>query len=198
LKFVTPGPRLEGRAKKPHETRDFVQPFQRGPRSRNLVPWTFSTKGRLTMTDAMNDTKPQPTHSFDERERALDVGGLHFTASFRAPGATLRIFGPVGGRQTELLRFDDFVDGPHYHVPADGPQIIFDEAELGEPLAWFVAEIRDHLEEMLVTAGFGELLPVVDTKAVAENAETIRQIMVDCVPEGFVRSPGVGLRRANG
>jgi hypothetical protein len=150
------------------------------------------------MTDTTSDTKPQPKPSFDGWGTALEVGGLHFTASFRASGATLRVFGLVGGRQTEVLRFDDFVDGPHYHVPAEGPQIIFDETELGEPLAWFVAEIRDHLEEMLTAAGFGELVEVVDAKAVAENAGTIRKMMVDCVPDGYVRSPGVGLRRADG
>jgi len=149
------------------------------------------------MTDTTSDAKPQPKPSFDGFGTALEVGGLHFTASFRAPGATLRVFGLVGGRQTELLRFDDFVDGPHYHVPADGPQIIFDETELGEPLAWFIAAIRDHLEEMLATAGFGEVVPGVDAQAVAENAETIRKMMVDCVPPGYVRAPGAGLRRAD-
>jgi hypothetical protein len=126
----------------------------------------------------------------------LDVGGLHFTASFRGAGATLRVYGPAGGSRKELLRFDDFVDAPHYHVPADDPPISFDEAQLGEPLAWFVAQIRDHLGEMLTTAGFRELLPVVDLRAVADNADQIRNMMVDCVPAGYVRGPGVGLRRA--
>ena len=51
---------------------------------------------------------------------------------------------------------------------------------------------------MLATAGFGEVVPGVDAQAVAENAETIRKMMVDCVPDGYVRTPGVGLRRANG
>jgi hypothetical protein len=106
------------------------------------------------------------------------------------------MYGPVRGRQAELLRFDDFVDGPHYHVPADGPQITFDEAELGEPLAWFVAQIRDNLKEMLTTAGFSDVLAVVDAQAVADNAATIRKMMEDCVPAGYVRNPGVGLRRA--
>jgi len=148
------------------------------------------------MADTTSDAKPQPKPSFDGWGTALEVGGLHFTASFRASGATLRVFGPVGGRQTEVLRFDDFVDGPHYHVPAEGPQIIFDEAELGEPLAWFVAQVRDNLAELLTTAGFGDLAGVVDTEAVAANAATIRKMMEDCVPPGFVRSPGIGLRRA--
>ncbi len=144
----------------------------------------------------MTDAKSQPRTSFDEAETVLDVGGLRFGAMFRPSGATLRVYGRAGGRQRELLRFDDFVDGPHYHVPADGPQISFDEATLGEPLAWFVSQISDNLEELLSAAGFGELVAVVDTKAVADKAGTIRKMMVDCVPPGYVRTPGMGLRRA--
>jgi hypothetical protein len=145
----------------------------------------------------MTDAGPQPRTSSGGREMELDVGGLLFTASFRGAGATLRVYGPAGGRLTELLRFDDFVNAPHYHVPADDPPISFDVAQLGEPLAWFVAQIRDHLGDMLATAGFGDVLAVVDLRAVADNAEKIRKMMVDCVPAGYVRGPGVGLRRAD-
>lgn len=144
----------------------------------------------------MTDAKAQPRTSLDGGSE-LDVGGLLFTASFRSAGATLRVYGPAGGRETELLRFDDFIDGPHYHVPADGPQISFDEGRLGEPLAWFVSQVRDNLAEMLTTAGFSDVLAVVDTKAVADSAATLRKMMEDCVPAGYVRRPGVGLRRAH-
>jgi hypothetical protein len=125
----------------------------------------------------------------------LDIGGLQFEASFRGAGATLRVFGAVAGQRTELLRFDDFIDEPHYHVPAEGDAIMFDRAILGEPLDWFVSQIRDHLDELLTTAGFAEVLPGVDLRAVTDNAERIRKAMVDCVPDGFVRVPGLGLQR---
>jgi hypothetical protein len=134
--------------------------------------------------------------SSDRSSAELDVGGLLFTASFRGPaGATLRVFAPVAGEQTELLRFDDFIDGPHYHVPSDAEPIVFDRA-LGEPLDWFVAQLRDHLGQLLTAGGFAELLPSVDLRAVTDSAEMIRKMMVDCVPDGFVRVPGVGLQRA--
>jgi hypothetical protein len=125
----------------------------------------------------------------------LDIGGLQFEASFRGAGATLRVFGPVGGQRTERLRFDDFIDEPHYHVPAEGDAIMFDRAILGEPLDWFISQVRDHLDELLTTAGFAEVLPGVDLRAVTDNAERIRKAMVDCVPDGFVRVPGLGLQR---
>jgi hypothetical protein len=127
----------------------------------------------------------------------LDVGGLRFEASFRGDaGATLRVCAPVAGAEREIFRFDDFVDAPHYHAPADGPSIAFDRVALGEPLDWFVAQLRDHLEELLTAAGLTQLLPAVDVAAVTEKAEGIRRLMEDCVPEGYVRVPGVGLQRA--
>jgi hypothetical protein len=130
-----------------------------------------------------------------DRATELDIGGLQFEASFRGAGATLRLFGPIGGQKTELLRFDDFIDQPHYHVPSEGDAIMFDRARLGEPLDWFIAQIRDHLEELLTTAGYAEVLPRVDLTAVTDNAERIRKAMADCVPEGYVRVPGLGLQR---
>ncbi len=91
---------------------------------------------------------------------SFDCGGLRFEATFRAPqGATLRVFADVAGQRTELLRFDDFVDGPHYHVPGAGPAIAFDRDEKGEPLAWIVAELRDDLGPLITTAGYAEILP---------------------------------------
>src|ERR1700680_3112134 len=131
-------------------------------------------------------------------ETELDFGGLNFAVSFRGnAGATLRLSGPVGGAQKELLRFDDFVESPHYHVPADGPATMFDRTTLGDPLDWFVSQISDHLAELLTAAGFSEVLPDVDIGAVGANAGSIRKAMEDCVPEGYVRVPGFGLRRSD-
>ena len=44
----------------------------------------------------------------------LEFGGLRFNVSFREVGATLRVDGRVDGAWTEMLRFDDFVDAPHF------------------------------------------------------------------------------------
>ena len=123
-------------------------------------------------------------------------GGLRFEATFRAPaGATLRVSGDVDGHITELLRFDDFIEGPHYHLPAGGDPIPFDQAALGEPLTWFVSQLRDHLGELLAEAGYARVLSDVDLDAVTDHGEDIRKAMEACVPDGYIRVPGVGLRR---
>jgi hypothetical protein len=142
---------------------------------------------------------PQHEEAESEPEAELDIGGLNFGVAFRAPsGATLRVSAPVEGTLTEVLRFDDFVDLPHYHVPASGPATMFDREALGAPLDWFVDQIGGHMGELLTEAGFGAVLPAVDLDAVAAHAGDIREAMESCVPEGYARVPGVGLQRVEG
>jgi hypothetical protein len=126
----------------------------------------------------------------------LEFGGLRFDVSFREVGATLRVDGCIKDKWTEMLRFDDFVDTPHFHAPADGEAIIFDRASLGEPLEWYVAQIRDHLPEWLEKAGFDDVLPTIDLEAVSLNADRLTEAMTACVPTGFLRVPGIGLQRS--
>jgi hypothetical protein len=145
----------------------------------------------------MSDQTTEQRRPSEPNGTAFDCGGLRFEASFRAPsGATLRVSGDVGGQPTELLRFDDFIDQPHYHLPGAGPSIAFDRETLGEPLDWIVRQLRDHLGALLTDAGFAEILPAVDQQAITDNAERIRQAMENCVPEGYVRVPGIGLQLA--
>jgi len=126
----------------------------------------------------------------------LEMGGLRFKVSFRTVGATLSVYGRLDEAWVELLRFDDFVDGPHFHSPADADSTPFDRATLGEPLAWYIAEIRDHLAERLALAGYGDLVPTLDLEAISRGASALNEAMIACVPAGFVRVPGVGLQRA--
>jgi hypothetical protein len=144
----------------------------------------------------MTDRQMPPDLEVTGRQ-VVECGGLRFEATFRAPaGATLRVSGDVDGHVTELLRFDDFIDGPHYHLPAAGDPIPFDQAALGEPLTWFVSQLRDHLAELFAEAGFARVLSDVDLDAVTNHAEDIRKAMEACVPNGYVRVPGVGLQRS--
>jgi hypothetical protein len=139
--------------------------------------------------------QPMRSHRETAGEHVVECGGLRFEAMFRAPaGATLRVSGEVDGQVTDLVRFDDFIEAPHYHVPASGPAISFDRTELGEPLAWYVSQLRDHLAELLTQAGFARLVPHVDFREVTKHADDITRAMNECVPEGYERVPGIGLR----
>jgi hypothetical protein len=64
-------------------------------------------------------------------------------------------------------------------------------------LEWIIGQVRDHLEELLTGGGFADVLPGVDARAITDNAESIRTLMTDCVPQGYVRVEGVGLTRTD-
>jgi hypothetical protein len=128
-----------------------------------------------------------------DRPKVYTFGGLRFEVSFRGPGATLRVFGNVEDRFEEMLRFDDFVENPHFHAPP-AVQMKFDRS-LGEPLTWYIAQIRDHLAEWLERAGYASVLADVDVDQVTENVATLEAAMEECVPEGYSRVPGVGLQK---
>jgi len=145
------------------------------------------------MAETGSDALAVRSHPID-----LDLGGLRFSVSFRgSAGATLRVSGQVSGKWEELLRFDDFVDAPHYHVPAAGDAIMVDRATQGDPLDLYITQLRDHLGELLETAGYADAVSDVDLDAVRESVERIRQAMIDCVPEGYTRVAGVGLSRVS-
>jgi hypothetical protein len=144
------------------------------------------------MTDRTIEEQPQS----DPAGSRLDIGGLTFETSFRAPnGATLRVYGDTDGTRTELLRFDDFVDGPHYHLPGAGPSVAFDRDKLGDPLNWVVGQIQTNLPALLTEAGYAAILPDVDVAAVSDGADRVKQAMEACVPDGYVRVPEIGLQR---
>jgi hypothetical protein len=126
----------------------------------------------------------------------VDLGGLRFSATFRAPaGATLRVSRLLTGRWLELLRFDDFVEQAHYHVPAAGDATMVDAGTDGVALDFYLDQIGDHLAELLARGGFEEVVPTIDVEAVTKNIDQVRQAMIDVVPDGYTRVPGVGLRR---
>jgi hypothetical protein len=144
----------------------------------------------------MDEKQPSPEAMRAVNQQILEFGGLRFDVAFRAvAGATLRVDGKVDGEWKEMLRFDDFIEKPHYHAPASDHQVDFDRDALGEPLAWYIAQIRDHLPEWLTKSGFADVVPSIDMDEVRANIDKVDRAMRDCVPEGFVRVPGFGIQR---
>jgi hypothetical protein len=143
----------------------------------------------------MTDVQPETPTFYRLNPRELEFGGLRFEVYFTGDfGATMRLSGRVDGDWKELLRFDDFVDTPHYHVPADDHQTNYDR-ENGDPLEWYIAQIRDHLPDWLTKAGYADVLATIDLGAVSAHVGELRDAMHEVLPDGFTRVPGVGLQR---
>ena len=72
-------------------------------------------------------------------------------------GVALHVCGEQDGVWRELLRFDCFVEDPHYHYVSwrdrANEMLHLDPSADGDPLAWALERIRTRLPQMLVRAG---------------------------------------------
>jgi hypothetical protein len=71
---------------------------------------------------------------------------------------------------------------------------MYDRAN-GDPLEWYLAQIGGNLTALLTDGGYGDIVPTVDMAAVSASMDQLRGAMHECVPDGFIRVPGVGLQR---
>jgi hypothetical protein len=105
------------------------------------------------------------THMF---ERALEndwytIGNIRIGLEFRllpqinSQGLAIHVLGDIAGQAVELLAFDCFDNGPHYHY---GPRnqdirLYWDTTTSGEPLAWTLNQFKSgNLKNMLTRAGY--------------------------------------------
>jgi len=102
-------------------------------------------------------------------------GGDRAAGSFDDRGVALHVFGTdVGGAgadskgRVEYLRFDCFVEDPHYHYVSwrdrSNEMLHLDPVADGDPLSWALGCIRTRLPQMLARAGEVELASRVDQR----------------------------------
>jgi hypothetical protein len=84
-------------------------------------------------------------------------------------GPTIHVFGPVGGEEREILRFDCFKNGPHYHKGIsylDEPVTMIDAPD---SLAWVMAELGQRFPDYLFESQVDRELPS-DWQVIMANA----------------------------
>jgi hypothetical protein len=102
----------------------------------------------------------------------IDAGGVVFHVEYRTfggdRGPAIRVFGDVGGREVQLLRFDCFDKDPHYHYDPDGKDfhLRLSRATVPDPMAWALNELRTNLGVMVRVAGYPEVAERLDRAAV--------------------------------
>jgi hypothetical protein len=125
----------------------------------------------------------------------LEFGGLrlevYFTGSF---GASV-IVSATARPEIELLRFDDFVDVPHYHAPGDDPDPVnLDVADVGEPRQFFLNYLAEKLPTVLPQIGFGDIVETLDFAEINRHLDAVRASLNTVLPDGFFRAPGTSLQ----
>lgn len=142
----------------------------------------------------MTEFKPIEPLEVRRRDEIYEFGGLRFVVSSNDYGANLAVFGDAGSGMVEVVRFQDYVDEPHYHAPVGG-WYAFDRSELGDPLLWWMVQLRDHLPAWLERSGFEHLIPEIDFEAVQANLHLLEKAMSDCLPDSYIRVPNFGIQR---
>ena len=87
-------------------------------------------------------------------------------------GVSIHVFGEEDGERREFLRFDCFVEDPHYHYVSwrerSNEVLHLDPVADGDPLAWALERIRTRLPQMLERAGAKAVAERVDEHALDE------------------------------
>jgi len=81
-------------------------------------------------------------------------------------GVSIHVVGVNGGEAFEYLRFDCFIEDPHYHYVCwkekSNEMLHMDPIADGDPLGWSLDRLRTRLPQMLERAGAGFLCPQID------------------------------------
>lgn len=120
-------------------------------------------------------------------QQTIELGGLRFVVmhrEFRGDGGpTIEVYGKVGGKLEQVARFDCFRQQPHYHAPVEGaPPKQLDPAAVGDGLEWALTQIRDHMPELLETAGYPELARGVAREALARDWGRLKDAVSSTTP----------------
>jgi hypothetical protein len=104
----------------------------------------------------------------------FEAGNIRFGLEFRElrndRGMAIHVLGDVAGQEIELLAFDCFERGPHYHY---GPRnqdvrLYWDMAVVPDPLRWTLDQFKTgKLPSMLERAGYPSIAAALDTELVA-------------------------------
>jgi len=149
----------------PHVTRYSVMPI---PPVEAHTTWFEAGALRIgveyrLLTDAVAAASELAPASGDERGQ---------TTGLDDRGVSLHVCGEQDGAWRELLRFDCFVEDPHYHYVSwrakANEMIHLDPVADGDPLAWALERLRTRLPQMLARAGAADVAARVDPAALED------------------------------
>ncbi|CUU56190.1 hypothetical protein Ga0074812_10774 [Parafrankia irregularis] len=136
---------------------------------------TIGVEYRNVDPAALEETYADNEALLTELREASPDGG------FTDEGVSIHVCGTDDGY--EYLRFDLFDDKPHYHYirrEAEGSEVSnrvveFDTVAGGSMLPWALERIRTRLAPMLIEAGGGYLVPLLDEALIASALDDVYQ-----------------------
>lgn len=129
-----------------------------------LQPLRIGIEYRKVDPDALAATYgDNPDHMAELDEHSPEGG-------FTDEGVSIHVISLADGH--EYLRFDMFVDDPHYHYVDKGAGtntvVPFDAVAHGDMRVWTLGQLKNRLPEMLTAAGAAEVADQVDGATAAD------------------------------
>lgn len=119
--------------------------------------------------------------TFALHHRYLDGGAPHTQGaggrggSNATQGLCIQVVGNVRGKETELLRFDCFHSGAHYHYGPENKneRIMLDPTVTANPIRWTINQLKTRLPDMLRRGGYDELANRVNASLVSQKLDEV-------------------------
>lgn len=113
--------------------------------------------------------------------QTIELGGLEFVIENRIfgkdGGPALRVFGNVGGKSVQVLRFDCFRDDPHYHYDPTGKNEMHHLEKGADNVGWSIEQVKTRLDDMIRTAGYNDLADNIDVAAIQAKASDLEHAL---------------------
>jgi hypothetical protein len=120
--------------------------------------------------------KQRRTVTHNRGDPVIEAGNIRFGLEFREltgdRGMAVHVMSDVAGQEIELLAFDCFENGPHYHY---GPRnqdvrIYWDKTLVPDPLCWTMEQFKSgKLPAMIAQAGYPTIANAMDRELVASK-----------------------------
>jgi hypothetical protein len=118
----------------------------------------------------------------------IEAGNIRFGLEYRElandRGLAIHVLSDVADQEVELLAFDCFEVGPHYHY---GPRnqdvrIYWDTTTSGDTLAWTLGQFKaGNLKGMIERAGYPSIASAIDEKLLQEKLPAIEARALELV-----------------
>src|SRR6266516_23895 len=122
--------------------------------------------------------KQRRTVTHQRGDPVIEAGNVRFGLEFRETandrGMAVHVLSDVAGQEIELLAFDCFEQGPHYHY---GPRnqdvrIYWDKTLVPDTLSWTLEQFKGgKLPDMIERAGYPTVAAAMDRELVAAKLE---------------------------
>jgi hypothetical protein len=95
----------------------------------------------------------------------------------------------------QLLRFDCFEQGPHFHYDPEGKnnQLRMDKSKVQDPIAWSMDYLRGNVTSLICLAGYSALAEQLDEGTLTAALPTVEKALRESIPAEKSRLEASGL-----